>query len=83
MKVYVYDNLVTGFYVFSHRQLTVANGQHLVCLGDFDLDIQQPKKTVRKEMPVRVCANGYDFYIETGMIPKSAKNIKISYDIEE
>ncbi|MGB5217893.1 MAG: hypothetical protein WBN66_06305 [Smithella sp.] len=74
MKLYVYQ---CGDHVTFYNQK--RDSAYHEYLGELDLDIQQPKKTVRKE--VNVDFDSCDMVLN--QIPLQAKNMKISYEVEE
>jgi hypothetical protein len=87
MKVYVYNE--DGDLAFN---IYKDNLKHKQCdyVGEFDLDIKQSKKTVRKEMdlPNTIGQTAYlNIYNGSGgstiSMPTNAKNIKITYEVEE
>lgn len=83
MKVYVYKSL--GGKLMLHdckfESITMADEVPHLYIGKLDLDIQQPKKTVRKEV---YCSRSGNFEWQASQfIPTIAKNIKITYEVDE
>jgi hypothetical protein len=82
MKVYVYksngDALAQSLV---KSDILCVNHVEYNYLGELDLDIQQPKKTVRKEVH---CSRSGNFEWQASQfIPTIAKNIKITYEVDE
>jgi hypothetical protein len=76
MKVYVYQDM--GVVFFRDKEI---NGY--TYMGECDLPIIPPRKTVTKETSgVRYNANVYQILCSDG-IPNNAKNIKVTYAVEE
>jgi hypothetical protein len=83
MKVYVYQRGCNGVIDLFTKELDKEDSR--ILLGELDLPIIAPKKTVKKEIDAfrdgigcgAVNSNVRD------TIPKNAKNIKITYEVDE
>ena len=89
MKLWAYRKQSTIEYPVQHsihlyeREFSLTNGVDF--LGTIDLDIQKPKKTVVKEAQLECTSYGLGSSVDIKQfsIPKNAKNIKCTYEIEE
>lgn len=84
MKVYVYKSTSKNRIKFYANYVTEEYCVGFVCLGTIDLPIEPPKKTVVKEIPLRAGSGFYDTaFGEIRITPAHAKNVKITYEVEE
>jgi len=75
MIVYVYKSHYDGEFLYFDHKLS-EHQTSLIFLGTQEQpDIQPEKKTVVKEVP--------PFYISGLPIPPNAKNVKLTYEVEE
>jgi hypothetical protein len=84
MKVYVYEDNSCRLAFKKDKCVwfkRANEGIRYDFIGELDLDIQQPKKTVRKEVH---CSRSGNFEWQASQfIPTIAKNIKITYEVDE
>lgn len=76
MKVWVYES-DNGSVVFSNRPKDFG----MVFIGKLDLDVQTEKKIVQRNAAVRDW--GYDSITMCNWIPSHARNVKVTYEVEE
>jgi hypothetical protein len=80
MKVYVYEKEY-GDIVLNKVQL-LWKSEHKY-LGEVDLDIKPNKKMIKKEVDGELSCRDEYTVIADHVFPGNAKNIKITYEIEE
>ncbi len=89
MKIYVWMNQYNGSlrFIEEERAKTTAAEHGHIFLGAIDLDIQKPKKTVKKELDpshdyLSLTHFTWDRFFKLN-VPPNAKNIKVTYEVEE
>lgn len=89
MKVYVYQQSEGTRLLLKTDKCVWFKGVNDSCrydyVGELDLDIHPPKKTVRKEVEIkdRCCYHNSSLAAVSAFVPANAKNIKITYDVDE
>lgn len=86
MKVYVYQLPDGEFRYFNKKLCEGVRLEGWKFLGTLDLDIQPEKKTVVKEAEYKgvLLSDGFNKQLDIySTLPVDAKNIRITYEVEE
>ena len=85
MKVFVFKSKITDEIIHCGER-NGADPNYWQYVGSLDQDIQLEKKTVVKETPVVVLNDRQVDVLQTGVygiVPCNAKNVKLTYEVEE
>ncbi len=87
MKVFVYA-VKNGnkLHFYNERMKGLESDKMHDYLGELDLPIIAPKKTVKKEKNIHLLDCGFTkdgMFIPVQWVPTNAKNIKLNYEVEE
>jgi hypothetical protein len=83
MKVYVYKVTAgTAVYYYSEK---LAETVGYTFLGTLDLDVKPEKKWVKKEtvLSYEDMVTSGDHFLSNIFVPKGARNLTLSYEVEE